>query len=147
MKYLPFVLLVLAGAAFATQSAVNSQLRGALHSVLWAVLVSYAGGTLVAGALLLAARAPVPALAALGGLPWYYWTGGLLGVVYVMAIAFSLQRVGAASLFALVVAGQLLTALLYDQLGFLHLHRSSFSLTKAAGAALLVLGAYLLNRK
>ena len=137
------LLLVLAGAAITTQSAVNSQLRGALHHVGWAVFISYLGGTLVAGALLLASRAPVPSLPELVSLKWYYWTGGLLGVGYVLTITFSLQRVGAASLFGLVVAGQLLTALLFDQLGVLSLHRSSFSLAKL----LLVLGAYLLNRK
>ncbi len=147
MKYLPLVLLILAGAAITTQSAVNSQLRMALHQVLWAVFISYLGGSLVAGALLLASRTPVPALAELSNLKWYYWTGGLLGVGYVLTITFSLQRVGAAGLFALVVAGQLLTALLYDQLGIFSLQRSSLSISKLAGAALLVLGAYLLNRK
>ena len=55
MKYLPFLVLVLAGAALTTQSAVNSQLRGGLHSVLWAVLASYLVGTLAA-ALVLAPR-------------------------------------------------------------------------------------------
>ncbi len=146
MKYLPLLLLILAGAAITTQSAVNSQLRMALHQVLWAVFISYLGGSLVAGALLLTSRTPVPALAELSNLKWYYWTGGLLGVGYVLTITFSLQRVGAASLFALVV-GQLLTALLYDQLGIFSLQRSSLSMSKLAGAALLVLGAYLLNRK
>lgn len=146
MKYLPFLLLVLAGAAITTQSAVNSQLKGALHHVLWAVLISYVGGSIVAGALLLITRTPVPALAELAHLKWYYWTGGLLGVCYVLTITFSLQRVGAANLFALVVAGQLLTALLFDQLGLLSLSRSDFSLAKLLGVALLVAGAYLINR-
>ncbi len=147
MKILMLLLLVLAGAAITTQSAVNSQLRGALHQVGWAVFISYVGGSLVAGGLLLATRAAVPSLADFGGLKWYYWTGGLLGVGYVLVIAFSLQRVGAASLFALVVAGQLLTALLYDQLGFFNLHRSNLSPARVGGALLLILGAYLLNRK
>ncbi|QKG51679.1 DMT family transporter [Hymenobacter sp. BRD67] len=147
MKPFLLLLLVLAGAAITTQSAVNSQLRGALHSVGWAVFISYLGGSLVAGALLLLTRTPLPALAELGSLKWYYWTGGLLGVGYVLTITFSLQRVGAASLFALVVAGQLLTALLYDQLGVLNLSRSPLSSSKLVGVALLVLGAYLLNRK
>jgi transporter family-2 protein len=68
-------------------------------------------------------------------------------MVYIAAITFSLQRVGAASLFALVVGGQLLTALVYDQFGFLGLNRHSFSPAKLAGVLLLAAGAYLLNRK
>lgn len=147
MRYLPFLLLVLAGAAIATQSAVNSQLRGALHNnVLWAVLISYVGGSVVAAVLLLLTRAPVPALADFGGLKWYYWTGGLLGVGYVLTITLLLQRVGAANLFALVVTGQLLTALLFDQLGLFSLASSGVSPAKLLGVALLVVGAYLINR-
>ena len=147
MKYVPFLVLVLAGAALTTQSAVNSQLRGGLHSVMWAVLVSYLVGSLAAAVVLASTRTPLPPLAAVQDVKWYQWTGGALGMVYIAAITFSLQRVGAASLFALVVAGQLLTALLFDQLGWAGLARQPFSLAKLAGVVFLALGAYLLNRK
>jgi transporter family-2 protein len=147
MKYLPFLVLVLAGAALTTQSAVNSQLRGGLHSVMWAVLASYLVGTLAAALVLVSTQTPLPTLAAVQGVRWYQWTGGALGMVYIAAITFSLQRVGAASLFALVVTGQLLTALLFDQLGLLGLTRSPLTLSRLAGALLLVAGAYLLNRR
>ena len=147
MKYLPFLVLVLAGAALTTQSAVNSQLRGGLHSVLWAVLASYLVGTLAAALVLVGTQTPLPTLADAGAVRWYQWTGGALGMIYIAAIVFSLQRVGAASLFALVVTGQLLTALLFDQLGLLGLARSPLTLSRLAGALLLIAGAYLLNRK
>ena len=147
MKYLPFLVLVLAGAALTTQSAVNSQLRGGLHSVMWAVLASYVVGSLAAALVLVITQAAPPTLAEVSGIRWYQWTGGALGMVYIAAITFSLQRVGAASLFALVVTGQLLTALLFDQLGLLGLVRSPLTLSRLAGALLLVAGAYLLNRK
>ena len=147
MKYLPFLVLVLAGSALTTQSAVNSQLRGGLHSVMWAVLASYLVGTLAAALVLASTQTPLPTLAAAQGVRWYQWTGGALGMVYIAAITISLQRVGAASLFALVVTGQLLTALLFDQLGLLGLVRSPLTLSRLAGALLLVAGAYLLNRK
>jgi transporter family-2 protein len=147
MKYLPFLVLVLAGAALTTQSAVNSQLRGGLHSVMWAVLASYLVGTLAAALVLVGTQAPLPTLSNASAIRWYQWTGGVLGMVYIAAIVFSLQRVGAASLFALVVTGQLLTALLFDHLGLLGLVRSPLTLSRLAGALLLVAGAYLLNRK
>jgi len=147
MKYLPLFVLVLAGVALTTQSAVNSQLRGGLHSVMWAVLGSYLVGSLAAGAVLVATREPLPSLAALGELRWYQWTGGALGMVYIAAIVLSLPRVGAAPLFALVVTGQLLTALLFDQLGLLGLTRTPLSWSRLTGALLLIVGAYLLNRK
>jgi transporter family-2 protein len=147
MKYLPFLVLVLAGAALTTQSAVNSQLRTGLHSVMWAVLVSYLVGTLAAALVLVSMQASWPTQVEVSAILWYQWTGGALGMVYIAAIVFSLQRVGAASLFALVVTGQLLTALLFDQLGLLGLTRSPLTASRLAGALLLVVGAYLLNRR
>jgi L-amino acid N-acyltransferase YncA/uncharacterized membrane protein YdcZ (DUF606 family) len=141
MKYLPFLVLILAGAALTTQSAVNSQLRGGLHSVMWAVLVSYLIGTLAAALVLVSTQASLPTLADVSAIRWYQWTGGALGMVYIAASVFSLQRVGAASLFALVVTGQLLTALLFDQLGLLGLVRSPLTLSRLAGALLLIAGA------
>ncbi|MBJ6146069.1 DMT family transporter [Hymenobacter sp. BT559] len=140
MKYLSFLVLLLAGAALTTQSAVNSQLRGGLHSVMWAVLASYLVGTLAAALVLLSTQASLPTLADVHAIRWYQWTGGALGMVYIAAIVFSLQRVGAASLFALVVTGQLLTALLFDQLGLLGLVRTPLTLSRLAGALLLVAG-------
>ncbi|MDF7815497.1 MULTISPECIES: DMT family transporter [Hymenobacter] len=147
MKYLPLLVLVLAGAALTTQSAVNSQLRSGLHSVMWAVLASYVVGSITAALVLLAMQSPLPTLADVSGVKWYEWTGGALGMVYIAAIVFSLPRVGAASLFALVVTGQLLTAVLYDHFGLMSLPRHSFSLSKLAGVLLLAAGAYLLHRK
>jgi transporter family-2 protein len=126
MKYLPFLVLLLA---------------------MWAVLASYLVGTLAAALVLVSTQASLPTLADVRAIHWYQWTGGALGMVYIAAIVFSLQRVGAASLFALVVTGQLLTALLFDQLGLLGLVRSPLTLSRLAGALLLVAGAYLLNRK
>lgn len=146
MKVLSLLVLVLAGAALMTQSVINSQLRGALHGVTWAVLIAYLVGSLAA-VVLVVNQKPMPSLATFSALKWYQWIRGALGMVYLAAITFSLQRVGAASLFALVVTGQLFTALCYDQFGLLGLHRNSFSLTMLAGVTLLVAGAYLLNRK
>ena len=82
----------------------------------WAVLVSYLVGSPAAAAVLVVTQAPMPRLATFG-VKWYQWTGGALGMAYPAALTFSLQRVGAASLFALVVTGQLLTALCDDQFG------------------------------
>ncbi len=64
MKSLSLLVLVLAGAALTTQSAVNSQLRGGLHSVMWAVLASYLVGTLTAALVLASTQATPPTLAA-----------------------------------------------------------------------------------
>ena len=115
-KALALLVLMLAGAALTTPSAVNGQLRGTLHSVVWAVLISCllllclaaATGPLVAGSLRPTRR------------PWAPCRGALADG-------------GGASRFALVVARQLPTALACDQFGLPGLSRSSFSPAKPAG--------------
>jgi transporter family-2 protein len=62
--------LVLAGAALTIQSVVNSQLRGSLYSVRWAVLVSYLVGTLAAALVLISTQAVRPTLAEVSAIRW-----------------------------------------------------------------------------
>jgi transporter family-2 protein len=77
----------------------------------------------------------------------YKYTGGLLGAFFVTVIILTVQKIGSANVFALVIAGQLFMALLYDHLGLFGFPQSNISVTKIIGVVLLVVGAYLINKK
>jgi len=57
------------------------------------------------------------------------------------------HKVGAANMFVLIVAGQLLTAILMDHYGWLGLKENPISVQKLLGILLVVAGAYLVNKK
>lgn len=127
------------GASLVVQASLNSGLRERLQSVSWAGLVSYLGGTLAMLVALAVARVPLSAERALSA-PLVWWLGGFFGAAY-LAIAIALiPRVGAATLVALVVAGQLACALLCDHFGWLGVPVHSLDLRRAMGALLLLGG-------
>jgi transporter family-2 protein len=134
---------LLAGMAQALQAAVNAQLRAAVQSPLWAALISFLVGTLGLALLVLATRASIPAQ--WPSRPWV-WCGGLLGVLYVCAAILLLPRLGAGTMLALFVAGQMSTALVLDHFGILGVPVHTTSPGRLLGALLVVAGVILLRR-
>jgi transporter family-2 protein len=134
---------LLAGMAQAVQAAVNTQLRAAVQSPLWAALISFVVGTLGLALLVLATRASFPAK--WPARPWV-WSGGLLGVLYVCAAILLLPRLGAGTMLALFVAGQMSMALLLDHFGLLGVPVHTTSPGRLVGAVLVVAGVFLLRR-
>ncbi|MBC5991253.1 DMT family transporter [Pontibacter cellulosilyticus] len=141
------LLPILAGAAVATQTALNGQLRVVVNSPLLAALISFSVGTLVLVTLVLLTKQEIPQLSQLSGAPWYKFAGGFLGAFFITSVIVSVQRMSVANLLAMVVAGQLITALLFDHFGLLGIKQNSLTLTRALGAIALIIGAYLINRK
>jgi transporter family-2 protein len=133
------------GAMLAIQAPTNAFLAKAAGSPVNAALVSFvvgAAGLLIA-AVALGAR---PSVAAAREMPWYAWTGGIYGAIFVAVAAFAAPRMGVTFFLTVAIAGQLLTALLLDRFGVLGLPRVDFSPARLAGVAL-VLGGVLLVRK
>ena len=134
---------LLAGMAQAVQAAVNAQLRAAVQSPLWAALISFVVGTLGLALLVLATRASIPAQ--WPSRPWLL-CGGLLGVLYVCAAILLLPRLGAGTMLALFVAGQMSMALVLDHCGLLGVPVHPTSPGRLLGALLVVAGVFLLRR-
>ena len=92
------LLAALAGALLPVQAGVNAQLRTTLGDPLAATLTSFLIGSLALGLVTLGARIPLHLGQTLGRTPWWHWTGGLLGAVYVALIIVLAPRLGAAAL-------------------------------------------------
>jgi bacterial/archaeal transporter family-2 protein len=134
-----------AGVSFLFQQAVNANLRVEIGSLWWAGFVSYLGGTiamLLMAALLLQ---PLPSMQMIYRSNWFSLTGGLFGAIYIAISILLLPRLGAATVIALIVAGQMIGSLAFDQFGVLGVPVHPLSMFRLAGAALLVLGATLVR--
>jgi transporter family-2 protein len=79
--------------------------------------------------------------------PWWGWTGGLLGALYIAASVVLAPRLGAAVLVASIVAGQLAAALVLDHFGLIGFAQKSVTPVRACGAVLLFIGVYLIQRR
>ncbi|NJN33710.1 MAG: DMT family transporter, partial [Saprospiraceae bacterium] len=63
----------------------------------------------------------LPSLKTLSGLSWWQFTGGLLGAFFVTTVILSVKEIGSANMTALIVAGQVLGAIVIDHYGWLGL--------------------------
>ncbi|HWB24761.1 MAG TPA: DMT family transporter [Chitinophagaceae bacterium] len=146
MKIIYYILPVLAGIAITIQSGINAQLRAAINNPLLAAFISFLGGTITLALLLIFSKSVIPSFSVFSAVSWYKFTGGLLGVFVVTTALLSVQQIGASNMFVLIIAGQLITAVLMDSFGVLGLANSPITLQKVIGILLLVAGAYLVNK-
>ncbi|NCT93327.1 MAG: DMT family transporter [Chitinophagaceae bacterium] len=147
MKYLVYLLPLMAGFTITTQAGINTQLKIAVNNQWIAAFISFLVGTIILGTYILITRQATPSIGQLQQIEVYKYAGGLLGAFFVTVIIFSVQRLGSANTFALVIAGQLLMALLYDHLGLFGFKQSPINWAKVLGVLMLIGGAWLVNRK
>jgi transporter family-2 protein len=133
------------GAGAAVQIGVNSKLRSYLESPFQAALVSFVVGTIVMTLIALIIRAPLPSLGYVKTIPWYLFTGGLLGATFVTTTILLAPRLGSASLIAFAVTGQLIASLTLDHFGLLGFPQHEVSPMRIIGAILLLSGAVMIK--
>ncbi|WP_376701173.1 DMT family transporter [Bradyrhizobium australiense] len=140
-----YLLALGAGVSVATQQVLNGSLRTALASPVWAGLVSYAVGLITMIATVMAFRERVPSWKAIADVPWYAWSGGVFGGAFILLVILLLPSLGAATLFALVIAGQVLAAITLDHFGAFGLTPHPISAARLGGAVLLIAGVVLIR--
>lgn len=143
---LPAALAIAAGVSIVIQQVLNTNLRTALNSAAWSGFVSYFVGVLCMALLAIALRDPLPAASVAGRIPWWAWSGGLFGALFIGLAIFLVPQLGAATFIALLVAGQMLASITFDHFGWLGLAQRSIDLPRLAGAALLIAGVVLIRR-
>ena len=146
IRFILPLLVALGGAGLAMQAAWNARLRAATGSPVLTTIISVVV-TLVSLILVWAsgatARGSVPAFKSI---PLWAWLGGLFAGFYLTASLIAIPRLGAAAVFSLVIAGQLIAALILDTTGAFGVPQIAFSAGRVLGVALLLAGVVLLQR-
>jgi transporter family-2 protein len=139
-------LTALAGATLAVQVGLNATMREHAGSPMAAALVNFAVGTVFLCVAVLVGRNPVAAVAGAAAAPWWAWGAGILGGLYIAASAAFGPMIGGATFLALIVAGQIVTALALDHFGLLGFPVRPIDAARLTGALLVVGGMFLLAR-
>lgn len=145
LSALSYALVVGAGISVALQQVLNANLRAELGSPWWAGFVSYFVGMLVMLAVALVAPGPRLSESVAGSTSWASWSGGLFGALFIGTAILMVPRLGAATVLALIVVGQMLGSLAFDHFGLFGLSPQPVSLPRLAGAASLILGVVLIR--
>ena len=109
-------------------------------------LVSYFVGLLCMIALIVAFRDPVPTAAMAARIPFWAWSGGLFGAIFIALGILLVPKIGAATFIALLVAGQMLASVAFDHFGLLGLTQRPVDVPRLIGVALLIGGVLLIRR-
>jgi len=142
---IPVLLAVSAGISVMVQQVLNANLRAALGSAAWSGFVSYFVGVVFMIVFAAVVQDPLPSMAAAARAPWFAWSGGLFGAIFIALAIFLLPQLGAATFFALLIAGQMLGSIAFDHFGLLGLPVHPVSTLRLIGAALLVGGVVLIR--
>jgi transporter family-2 protein len=140
-----FLLIALiAGALITVQTGSNARLKDALGHPLPAVVLSSLVGIVLLAAAIAITRTSVPSLDRLAGAPWTAWLGGVLGAAYAVTVVVLARELGAATLTALVVTGQLVCSVALDHFGLLGFELHPAGVGRLLGCALLLAGTALI---
>jgi len=137
---------LLAGAMAPVQAGMNVQLRQHLGGPEAAALVSFLVGTVALAGFVLLGGKPFHLGTALQGAPLWAWLGGLLGAYFVACAVILAPKLGAGTMMALFVAGQMLASLWLDHYGLLGFAVRTLTPLRVLGAVLVVLGVILIRR-
>ncbi len=139
------LLALLAGAVMPMQSGVNSTLAQNSEGVIWASFISFVVGTLSLFLIALLSRQEWPVMANLKHAPWWAWTGGLMGALFVATSTLLAPKLGAATMMALFVAGQLTMSVVLDHFGWATFPQHSINLWRIMGILMLFGGVLLIR--
>jgi len=142
----PALLTFGAGVSVLVQQALNANLRAELNSTAWSGFMSYFLGVVFMVCLAATLRDPVPTANTVGRVPWWAWSGGIFGAIFIALSIVTIPKLGGAAYIAILVTGQMIAALAFDHFGWLGIPERSIDLSRLFGVALLVGGVVLIRR-
>lgn len=146
MSIIYILLGTLGGMCLAIQGGVNSQLNAVwTQSPILAAAVSFTIGAIVLFLLVPILKIPIPRTIRGTDTKWWHWTGGLLGGYLVFAATFLAPIVGAGMLVALILMGQLSTAVILDHFGLIGFEKKPINARRIIGVLILASGVVLIR--
>jgi transporter family-2 protein len=137
------ILAIVGGIAVALQGhfmGIMDQRIGSKESV----FITYASGGVLAALMMIVARGGH--LSAWQNAPWYALCAGVLGLVIVGTIGYTVPRLGLTAAFTVIVASQLVVAVILDHFGLFGAAVRAMDLPRITGLILLILGVWLVLR-
>ena len=144
MEFIWILFALLLGVFMPLQTGVNMSLTQGWthHTLLTAMFSSLVTSTSLAIALIIL-HPPLPQMKLM---PIWQYAGGLLGATMLLGAIVVGPRLGAATLIALVLAGQLSAAVIFDHFGLLGFSVKAVTLPRVLGIVFIGVGAFLVRR-
>lgn len=142
-KVFALIIAAVAGLTMAVQGAMNSGL-GKIIGLLEATLIVHLSAAVTVMILLFGFNLGKGDWLKYPQVPWYYYLGGILGVIITYTVVVSMPKLGVANATTAIIVGQVSTAFLLDCFGVFGMERVFFSWQKLIGLGFLAIGARIL---
>ncbi|MDD4972710.1 MAG: DMT family transporter [Bacteriovorax sp.] len=129
------------------QGIITSNLSQKIQHPFGAAFVNFFGGMLLFLFAISVSSVALPSIKKVMTIPWYLFTGGVVGSVFIFGALFALPKIGASTFFGQIVLGQLLMTLIVDHYGVFGLPIHKIDSIRIIGVALLISGAFLILKK
>ena len=142
-----YVLLIIIAAVGGVAVALQSQFMGLMDKNIGtreSVFITNVSGGILAAVFMLAVRGGN--LKAWQNVPWYALSSGIVGLVIVGTIGYTVPRMGLSKAFTIIVSSQFVVAALLDHFGLLGAAVRPLDLTRLAGIVFLIVGVWLIMK-
>ena len=135
------VLALATGAMIPLQLAFNGQLGQSLRSTYAGAFYVFVVGLFAVAIIMVVANERWPRPADLANVPATAWLGGLIAAIYIVAVVFLVPRLGVGSTAVIIIAGQIIAAMVMDHFGAFGTPESPVTVARFGGASMVLFGA------
>lgn len=136
---------IFAGLLIPLQAGLNAQLGHAVKDPAYGAMLSFVVGLIGIFLYCLIARVDFAQLKGGFQIPWYYWSGGLMGAFFVVTLIVAPPKLGMALTLGVTIAAQLVLGLLVDHYGWFGVPKDTISWPKIGGVLMVIGGLFLLR--
>jgi transporter family-2 protein len=147
MNYLWSILAFSIGCFIPFQGIITSHLARQIQHPYGAAFINFLGGLALFTIAIAFSSVELPSIRKVSAIPWYLFTGGIIGSAFIFGAVFALPKIGAGAFFGQIVLGQLLMTLIVDHYGIFGLPIHKIDGMRVAGMSLLLSGAFLILKK
>jgi bacterial/archaeal transporter family-2 protein len=146
MKITWLIIVFICGALLPLQAGLNARLGKSIESPVYASMFSFIIGAIAVGIYLQFTKETI-SWAGVRSASVYSWIGGgITGAIFITATMIALPRIGMALTFGLVVAGQVIIAVLLDHFNILVAQQHSINIWRVLGIALIIGGVIVVRK-
>ena len=146
MKFIVILWAFAIGLMVPLQGVINAKLGKEVGGPTQSALISFSGGFLIFLAIGLYNYQNLPSFSRVFSLPPYLLSGGVIGSIFVLSAIMIIPKLGSTGFVALIVAGQLISSLIFDHFGLFSLPVKPINYLRILGVVLLFSGASLIIR-
>jgi transporter family-2 protein len=146
MKFGWLIIVFICGALLPFQAGLNARLGKSIESPIYASMFSFIIGAISVGIYLQFTKETITWYGLKSASIYSWLGGGVTGAIFITATMLALPRIGMALTFGLVVAGQVVVAVLLDHFKILVPEQHPFNLWRLLGIVLIMLGVVIVRK-